>query len=190
MNDLLLWLAALDQAMFFWINLSWAHPLLDHLMVFITTKQNMYLPGGLLFGWLLWKGGREGRAAALLVIVAIALADQISASFLKPTLERIRPCKTLEGFRLLTHCGGRYAFPSSHASNAAAVGTLMVGLWGRGKAVWIFLVVLIGLSRVYVGVHYPGDVIGGWVLGILIGIALISLYRYADRRWRPRAAGP
>lgn len=165
----------IDEKLFYFINLSLANHLLDVLMTGITTKQNWYLPGGIIWLFLIIKGGRRGRIFAGLIVLAIVLSDQISSSLLKPYIARFRPCKTLDGFRLLVHCGSKYGFPSSHATNAAAIATLFV-FYNRNWAwLWVGVAFLIGISRVYVGVHYPFDVLAGWMLGILISLGLVIL---------------
>lgn len=176
-------LEQIDTSLFYLINVKLATVFLDHLMVWITTKQNWYLPGGVFWLWLMAKGGRNGRVLGVLVILAILFADQISSGVLKPLTERLRPCKSLENFRLLVHCGSKYGFPSSHASNAAAVGTLFILQFRRWTPVWLLLIGLIGISRVYVGVHYPFDVVCGWALGALVGWGLIRLYQISASRW-------
>ena len=163
----------LDKQLFYWINLSFASHFLDLAMINLTDKHNWYIPGGILWGLLIWKGGKKGRTVALLVIIAITLSDQISSSLLKPSLERFRPCKSLENFRLLVHCGSLYGFPSSHASNIAAIGTLFMIAYKRWIPFWGILIFLIGISRVYVGVHFPLDVFCGWLLGGAISLFLV-----------------
>lgn len=176
MTDFLQFLQNIDITLFFTLNVILANSFMDTVMVWITDKHNWYLPGGILWLYIMLKGGREGRALGIMVILGIVLSDQISSSILKPLTERPRPCKVLEGFRLLVHCGSLYGFPSSHASNIAVIGTLFIRFYPRWVSFWIFLILLIGLSRVFVGVHYPFDVFAGWLLGILIAVLLIYLY--------------
>lgn len=176
MDALLLLIRHVDHYLFFALNVSIANPLLDLLMPWVTDKHNWYLPGGVFAVLMVWKGGKQGRILVLFVILAIVLADQISSTMLKPLVARLRPCKALEGFRLLVHCGSRYGFPSSHAANAASVGVLLSLHYRRWTWVWMVLILLNGLSRTYVGVHYPGDVFAGWLLGALIGWALYRAY--------------
>lgn len=176
-------LEQIDTTLFYLLNVKVAAPLLDHAMVWITTKQNWYVPGGLFWLFLMIKGGDKGRVLGVLVILAIVMADQISSGLLKPLTERLRPCKSLENFRLLVHCGSKYGFPSSHASNAAAVATLFILQYRRWWWVWVLLAGAIGVSRVYVGVHYPFDVICGWILGAAIAWGLLRAYAIAAKKW-------
>ncbi len=151
-------------------------------MRFATEKSTWYIPGGILVLWLLLKGGRRGQLLVLFLILGVVISDQFTSGLMKPWFERMRPCKALSGFRLLDHCGSLYGFPSSHAANSAVVATLGALILKRCKFVWAALAALIGYSRIYVGVHYPGDVLVGWIVGILIAVGLLYAYRYvADR---------
>lgn len=173
MDDLFLYLIAQDKALFLYLNNVFATPLLDDFFVWITRKKSWYIPGGLIWLYLIWKGGKQGRILAASLVLGLVLSDQISSSILKPSLERFRPCKSLEGFRLLVHCGSKYGFPSSHASNVAVVATLFSLNFRKWAPIWVILAFLIGVSRIYVGVHFPGDVLAGWGLGILVGVLLV-----------------
>jgi undecaprenyl-diphosphatase len=183
MTDLFQYLLSLDEKLFFFLNLNFVSSTGDSVMIWITTKQNWYIPGGVAAFFLVWKGGKKGRILAILLILGIVLADQISSSILKSALGRHRPCKVLEGFRLLVHCGSLNGFPSSHASNIAAIGTLWMYFYRKWAWFWGVLIFLIGFSRIYVGVHFPLDVLCGWLLGGLIALALIKLLNLAKQRY-------
>jgi undecaprenyl-diphosphatase len=121
-------------------------------------------------------GGKKGRVAAFLIIPVITLSDQISASVLKPLFGRIRPCHDLDFVRLLVNCGGKLAFPSSHATNISGAAMVFSLIYHKGARYFWFIALIVGYSRVYVGVHYPGDVLFGFFLGSLISLFIYILY--------------
>lgn len=142
---------------------------------------------------LAWVLMHQNRRHALLLLGMLALtvlvADQVSSGLIKHLVERLRPTHdpTLEnavhvinGYR-----GGLYGFVSSHAANFFAVSTL-VALVMRHRVVTLGLftwAVLQCYSRVYLGVHYPGDILGGIVVGVLAGLLVWFLMRWIERRW-------
>ncbi len=131
----------------------------------------------------LFKTYPRGKALALVLcmVLTIVLCDQISASVIKPMFQRLRPshCPSLVGMLHFVgdYRGGMYGFVSSHAANAFGVVTF-VSLVLRRRWVTIALYALaasVGYSRIYLGVHYPGDVLAGALLGSGIGY---GVYRY------------
>jgi len=116
------------------------------------------------------------------LIILIVLCDQISTEIFKHTFERFRPThdpllkdfvKTVHGYR-----GGKYGFVSSHATNTMGL-AVFTSLLFRNKAYSIFIyiwTIVIAYSRVYLGVHYPGDVVGGLILGAVLGFGIYKLY--------------
>lgn len=174
---------SLDTQLFYFFNGKLINPILDTLMPFITDLDNWKIPIILFWLYLMIRGGRKGRVAGLLIIPVIALTDQVSASVIKPWVGRIRPCYALENVRLLVDgCGGKLAFPSSHATNIAGF-AMLFSLFYR-KQSWIFIAIafFIGYSRVYVGKHYPGDVMFGWILGAVLGYLVYRIYvRVAEK---------
>jgi undecaprenyl-diphosphatase len=105
--------------------------------------------------------------------LTIGVSDMVSHYILKPWFGRIRPCR-MEGLvRVVEGCSGYYSFPSNHASNAAVFATLWFILFSRFQgSLAILCAFVIGMSRVYLGVHYPTDILGGFVWGTFL--ALIS----------------
>lgn len=124
----------------------------------------------------------------LFIILAATLADQGSVQLFKNIFHRLRPCHepSLEGLVHLVDgkCGGLYGFVSSHATNSFNVALLsLLFIRRRWFAISIILWALtVGYSRIYLGVHYPGDVICGSILGALIGWGTYTLYILTDRK--------
>jgi undecaprenyl-diphosphatase len=128
------------------------------------------------------------------ISVAILLADQISSGFFKPFFERLRPSHSsdLEGLvHLLSdpngniYKGGMYGFVSSHAANSFAI-AIFAGYLIKTKNAWIGLILwasLVSYSRIYLGVHYPGDIIGGTIIGVLSGFVAAKLYFFIEEKW-------
>lgn len=185
MNEIFQFFLSLDRQIFFLINNGLANPVLDFLMPLITNKKNWFIPIGIAWILLIWKGGRRGRIVAFLIIPILVAADQTSSSILKHTFDRLRPCKVLDNVRLLIPCGSGYSFPSSHATNISAAFMPFIYYYGKYAAVWIIIILLVGFSRIYVGVHYPLDVLGGFVVGTTISILFIFLFRIVEKRLKP-----
>jgi len=142
---------------------------------------------------LFWVLLRQNRRHALLMLAMIALtvliADQMSSGLIKQLVQRLRPTHdpalesaihVINGYR-----GGMYGFVSSHASNFVASSTIMA-LVMRHRAVTLSLTVWTLMqcySRVYLGVHYPGDIMGGILIGLLSGGLVWGMMCWIQRRW-------
>ena len=127
-----------------------------------------------LFIW----GNKKGKNTFLLCLITLILSDQISSSLLKPLFHRLRPYKVLEDVRQLVGSGG-FSLPSSHAANMFSMAIVITYIWRR---LWIgFLVfgiaVVVGFSRIYVGVHYPLDVAAGIVLAGFCAVLAIQIFK-------------
>ncbi len=114
----------------------------------------------------------------------IFLADRSSVLLFKDVFHRLRPCHNPALQDLIhlvhNHCGGRYGFVSSHATNTAALAVFVLRLAPQDKILRLGLplfVVLVGYSRVYLGVHYPSDILGGWIWGTALGLGLSFLWK-------------
>jgi undecaprenyl-diphosphatase len=126
----------------------------------------------------LWLKSPHRALAAVLLALAIGASDLLSVRLVKHAVARTRPCKVdPEHVAHPLGCGAGTSFPSTHASNSAAAAAVFA--WGapRLSAVGIGVALLVGVSRVYLGVHWPTDVIAGWALGAALGAALVALSR-------------
>jgi undecaprenyl-diphosphatase len=166
----------IDTGLFIFLNQSIANVVLDIIMPFLTNLDNWRIPILVIWLLLLWKGGKKGRVAALLLIPVLTMSDYTSSSILKPLFGRIRPCHVMEEVRLLVNCGSGLAFPSSHATNISAVAVMFSFFYRKGIAIFLFVAFMVGLSRIYVGVHYPADVLFGFMVGTGISFLLIYFY--------------
>lgn len=167
------WLFRFDAAIFSLVNQTLANPQFDVIMPFLTDIDNWRLIIALALVSLLVFGGRKGRLVTALLLVTVTLTDQTSSHLIKPLVERTRPCHVLPHVRLLVGCSGAFSFPSSHAANL--FGTAWV-LWRFYRPLWplfFLLAFFVSYSRVYVGVHYPSDVLGGAVLGVVCACAVL-----------------
>jgi undecaprenyl-diphosphatase len=185
------WLADLDTSLFLLVNGVAGSPVLDRVMVFVTT-QDHWTPvlAGLWIALIAW-GGKRGRMAAAMLAVAVALSDQLSSAVLKPLVERVRPCNALpeNAVHLLVGRSRAFSFPSSHAANSAAAAAVLAWRWPRWAPLACAVAALVAISRVYVGLHYPGDVLGGAVLGVMCGRGAIWVVAASVRAFE-RSRGP
>lgn len=150
-----------------WISSRWIWiPFYLFLIVILSKK----------FGW---------RIVVILLMVGllILMSDQ-SSVLIKESVQRLRPCHVNE-LKNLVHtvggkCGGKYGFVSSHASNTFALAFFLIPflqrIWGYFPVVMIIWALIISYSRIYLGVHYPGDVLGGMLLGIFCGYICRWIY--------------
>ncbi len=171
------YLLEIDTRLFYLLNVTVQNPVFDWLMPFITEKLHWFPVWGVIIILLIWKGGKQGRIILLLVIPLIFLSDQISSSVLKPLFGRTRPCIALDNIHLLIKKTSSFSFPSSHAVNFFAVATFF-GYYYR-KYVWLFLIIAaaVAYSRVYVGVHYPLDVVAGAFIGAACAFIIIYSWK-------------
>jgi len=176
MNKILQTLNSWDTELF--LALNGAHNSFWDLVMWWASDKYIWIPVYLFFLFILWRDYRKKIWVVLLfAALLIFLSDQISVQLFKDVFQRLRPCHdpALEGLVHIINgkCGGSFGFYSSHASNVFAIAIFVISLYKRhcpslylGIALWA---VLIAYSRVYLGVHYPGDVIAGAIAGSILG---------------------
>lgn len=153
--------------------------------MYLITNTEFWIPLYLVLIFLIFKEkGKRGWVALLGVAVTILLADQITSSLMKPLFHRLRPSHEpiLEGVLHIVngYRGGLYGFASSHAANTFGIATFIF-LFFRARYKWIGLIflwsVVMTYTRIYLGVHYPGDIIVGGLIGVLSGFAGYWVYK-------------
>lgn len=179
----------LDKELLLFLN-SFHTPWLDPVMFWIT-KTLFWLPLYLFLLFLVFKNFKKDAWIVLIgIAIAILLADQITASIMKPFFARLRPSRepSLQGLVHLVdgYTGGKYGFASSHAANTFATALFFWLLFKeRYRWVWVLFVwaVVMTYSRIYLGVHYPGDIIVGMLIGL--GAAWAG-FKIQQRIWNRR----
>jgi undecaprenyl-diphosphatase len=176
----------LDLDLLLWINQGWAHPVLDLLFPWVSKRSTFSFPLlGLLLALFLWRFGRDGLRLWLMLIVAVYCGDLLGA-LLKDIAAQPRPCTEL--FDLLrdpvnpgaiaVSCGAKHSgMPSNHALNffsTAAFLFIATRSWQLGVPLLV-IAILVSLSRIYLGVHFPSQVVAGALLGLLYGSAVAWL---------------
>lgn len=170
-------LTQFDYELWFYINTVWRAPFLDQLIPFI---RNQYFWGPLYLFLLMFMTvnfGKKGWIWCAFFLITFAFSDYTSASILKPIFERTRPCNNpylRDAIYLIVPRSSGYSFPSAHAANHFSLGIFMAITLGRfHRGVWVAAMawaVTISYAQVYVGVHFPMDVLFGGMLGAAFGI--------------------
>ena len=158
MNHLLEWLDQIDRSILYIINDTLANPIFDLFFTTITNEHLWAIPALIGLLALIFRGGRRGQIAAVLVLITASATDATVVQIIKPAIARLRPSHALgDTINLLVPKGGRYGFVSAHAANIFAGTTVLSYFYTQWKKPLLFLAFSVALSRVYVGVHYPGD---------------------------------
>lgn len=166
----------IDLWLFHFINDTISNGVLDKFMPFITDIHNWIITYVIMLAWLFWKGGRNGRIAAVAVLLTIAITDPLNSGVLKELFGRIRPCRVLDDINLLIGCGAGKSLPSSHAANMYALATVLSFYYRKYRIVYFSIAAVIAFSRVYVGVHYPFDVLCGGIVGTITGSVVLFIF--------------
>ena len=178
-------LLQLDLQLFYLINSDWTTPFLDAVLTiwrnkYFWTPLYLFIASFLVINFK-WKGA----LVIVFALLTITVSDLTSSKAIKKTVKRYRPCKdpaVKDTVRLLVKCGGKYSFTSSHATNHFAQALFLIGIF-TSLFKWVRIPLLmwaatISYAQVYVGVHYPLDVICGGIVGALIGWVIYLLYKW------------
>ncbi len=175
------WLNSIDIFLFHIIN-DCGFNEMDSTMLFISNKLS-WIPLYLLLLYILYKKYAKYFIWILMSLgLLIFLADFGSVHLFKNVFERLRPChqpEVIEHMRLVKNCGGLYSFISSHAANSFAI-AFFISLLFKNLKGFIFLfswAVIIGFSRIYLGVHFPFDIVGGMFWGLIVSLLVYRLLK-------------
>ena len=174
-------LARLDARLFVLLNASGRHPLLDVFLPLVTQFKLFVAPLALAWIVLFWKGDRRARVLLVFLLAGVGLSDLVASHVVKHLVARVRPCHVLPAYVYFS-CKQSPSMPSSHATNFACAAVLLGACYRRWIPLFALAALVVGYSRIYVGLHYPGDVLAGYVLGAAIGGGVLFVAR--------RAAGP
>ncbi len=177
-------LLKIDTACFHFINGTLSNPIFDFIMpLFHHTKYFIPL---LLLPWLLAVFYDKPNRWKLVFIIplVIILVDQ-TGTWIKTTVLRPRPWVIMDPeiiHNLVIPRGANFSFPSNHAANTAALATVFSSIYGKYRYFFWVMTITVMFSRIYIGVHYPLDVISGCMLGLVYGLMLVNAWDYFNKK--------
>ena len=154
--------------------------------MWIATSTSVWIPAAMVLLYIIIKNNKAKESITLVLLIAllITMADQIASGVCKPYFQRFRPTQDPEFLHMMDivngYRGGRFGFISSHAANTFALSTfltLIIRRFSFGLAMFSWAA-LCSYSRIYLGVHYPGDILFGTIEGILVGVFVYYLYKF------------
>lgn len=173
-----------DQALFEQINGHWTNTFFDSLLPWMRTSEHWFAFYIALVGYLFYKWGWKAWKWLLTVAITVALSDQVSSFIFKPFVHRLRPCNDpalLNKVNLLIGtCPSSFSFTSSHAANhfslAMFVFMSLQPLFKKYTYLFFVWAGIISYAQIYVGVHYPLDILAGTLIGLLMGYVGAIVY--------------
>ncbi len=185
------WLLQLDTTLFRFINLTLQTAWLDAVIPFFESKKNLWLAAPLVV-FLLIKGGLRGRIFILLLAMSVAVTDGIICRNLKSAVARPRPYVVISDTHRLVKANKHHvSMPSSHTANWFTGVAVAFIFWRRSLWLMLPLALVVGFGRIYGGVHYPGDVLAGALIGATTGALVVwgmeKLWATLGRKYFPLA---
>lgn len=182
------WLDKLDKELLLYLN-SIHSPFWDEWMLKFTDRF-FWIPFYLLVAaYIIFKFKKRSLAILITIALLVLSSDLITSSLMKPYFMRLRPCHNEElkqSLRLIKDCGGTFGFASSHAANTTALAVFLILLF-KHQSRWIYVMILwagiISYSRIYLAVHYPGDIITGALIGLILSLLYFDFYNRVSKKY-------
>lgn len=176
-------LTSLDQRLFFAINHGMSNEFFDWIMPFLRNRYfwiPLYVFMAIFF---IMNYGKNGLKILIFLALTFAIADYSASSIIKPTIRRLRPCNdTSINAIVITRisCGPGYSMPSSHAVNHFGIACFLIFVfykrWKWILPISLFWAFIIGFAQIYVGVHYPFDILTGAILGCIVAYITATVF--------------
>ena len=190
-------LISLDKELFLSVNQGMSNAFFDWLMPILRnsfTWAPLYL---FIIIFTIKTYRKEGVVMIMALLLNFGISDSVSSTLVKKSVERLRPCNDIELKEHMVQrvrCSSGYSFTSSHATNHFAMAVLLIILFYRRwkHVLWLALLwaASISFAQIYVGVHYPGDILAGALLGTLIGLTTGYFYNLMRKKWMPETISP
>ncbi len=176
-------LQQIDESLLRFINITLANPITDKAMPLITKEESWIIFYVLFWLSLVFTGGKRGAIAGILLLLLILITDQTS-NFFKAYFQRIRPCNVLTDLHMLVNCTQSFSMPSSHAVNNFAAATFLCHFYPKYRYALFTGAFIVAISRIFVGVHYPFDMMVGAVLGIIIAMLMLFIWKFINSKFK------
>ena len=161
--------AQLDKLVLVFLNKALATHILDAIAIFFADPHPFLPTVIILWLYLFIKGKAELRITLIFLALVVGSTDILSSHILKPLIGRIRPCHSLM-LRLPLGCSSSFACPSSHAANISAFAGFIIAFRRKWAFFLVPLVIVVSLTRVYAGIHWPSDILLGWCVGFIMAL--------------------
>jgi undecaprenyl-diphosphatase len=175
-------LLQLDERLFYFVNSEWRNVLFDAVLPVLREKHTWFPLYLFLLVFFILNFRKNGLILILTLALTVGISDVVSSHLVKKTVRRARPCQVLDqtkDMHLMVNCGSGYSFPSSHAANHFSMAVFLMltlsRVFRRVKVPLLIWATSIAYAQVYVGVHYPLDVVAGALLGTSVALSVYRL---------------